>query len=93
MPVLRDTFNTLGTSEAPEVLEFAYLFEVGATDVHAEPLAVVELDSDGDAPVESEQESWSLVVNELFPRFLTDYLLMKAYEEVTRAEQKEREDD
>lgn len=93
LATLRDTFDTLGTSEAAAVRVSAYFLGGEAKDVHAEQFALVEYEFDGDSPNSSDHGTWPHVVNALIRRFLTDDVLRSAYDAVARAEQMDEEDE
>lgn len=94
LAVLRDTFDTLGTSEAASVRISAYFLTGEAKDVHVEQFGLVEYDFEsGTAMKSSDHGSCTHVVHALLRRFPSDVVLRKAHDAVSRAGQRNGEDE
>lgn len=58
LTTLRDTFDTIGVSQALEIRVLQYFLGGDARDVLSEQFSLDEVDFDGDYPETSEQGSW-----------------------------------
>lgn len=85
--LLRDLFDTLGTLEAAAVRWIAYFHEDEAKKVLNEPSCLLEYYFDGVSAGDSDHRTWPDVLHVLLRRFLTDEVLRKAQDAVTRTEQ------
>lgn len=83
---LRDKFDTIGVSKVAAVRELAYFLGGNNKDVPSEQFPLVEVDFDGECPEDLDQGSWLHVVKALWRRFLTDIVLCKAHDAVSKAE-------
>lgn len=93
MTDLRDTFDTIGVSEAAAVIVLAQFLGGDARDMLSEKFALVDVELNGESPETSDQGSWLHVVNALLRRFVTDEELRKAHDTIEREEQSDRQDE
>lgn len=93
LATIRDALDTTGASEAIGMRAIAYFLEGEALDVHEEQLSSATDDYEEELFGESRSCAWPHIIDALLKRFLTDDVLQEAYNSVTRAGQREGEDE
>lgn len=79
LTTLRETFDTIGVSEAAAVRFLAYFLGTDTMHVLSKKVFMTEVDFDGGYLEASDQGSQSHVVHEFLRRFIPEEVLQNAY--------------
>lgn len=90
---LRESFETTGVSEATVVFVPTFFLSGEAKEVLSEKFTMVKVDFHRDSPEASEPGSWAHLVQALLRGFITNEMLRREYDSVSREEHSNNEDE